>query len=192
MCCLFIPAINKYVAVLLKRYLEWHVFWKQIVSFQVLISHIWVINTKVCALGSLWAAKRPSQESVCGGHSLDHEEVQAPDSRVEVEECKSLHWPSTWSIFYTTGPVKNFLETSSGEMNVPWQNLNGGQAAGVLCLLLYFPLGMFALHKCTVHPQPGLSCAAVPGGRLNWVLLKQQIFFNPGADRQSWILVHNN
>lgn len=140
-------------------------FWKQIVYYQVLISHIWVISTKVCAPElSLGSKNAISRVCMWWALSVDHEEVQAPDSRVEVGGCKSLQWPPTWSIFYTTDPVKNFLEIPSGEMNVPWQNLNGGQAAGVLCLLLYPLLGMLALHKCTVHPQAGISCAAVPGG----------------------------
>lgn len=131
-----------------------------------LVTSEWLILkcVKVCA-PELSPGSKKAGPRVCvwWAFSVDHEEVQAPTSRGEVEECKPLQWPSTWPIFYTTDPVRNFLVTPSGETNVPWQNLNGGQAAGVLCLLLYPLLGMFALHKCIVHPQPGISCAAVPG-----------------------------
>lgn len=73
---------------------------------------------------------------------------------------KSLQWHSICSIFYAKDTVKNFFETLS-EINVPSQNLNRGQAAGGLCLLLNLLLGKFILCNCIVHPQPGFSYVAL-------------------------------
>lgn len=141
-----------------------------------LVTSEWLI-LKCVLLSSLWAAKRPAQESVCGGHSL----WIMRKSRHRPAEGFLHHRPSkefSW----------NFLRWNECSLTKPERGSGCWSALPAAVPPVRDVCSAQMYCACTARNFL-CSCA---WKRLNWVLLKQQIFFNPGADRQSWILVHNN